>query len=88
MESGGRRSQEERAAAREARERGRIDREQGLDAPEDAEPQESGGSSQRPDLGSMRTYGGGPDLYARRRMIAIGVVVVILLLLFLLLGGC
>ena len=84
MERGGGRSQEERAAAAEARERARIAREQGIPL-EEEEPR--GGGWRGPDLGSISRYGGG-DIYARRRLVAGGAIVVVILILFLLLGGC
>ena len=51
---------------------------------------EDGGEGwEPPDLGSMRRYGGGPDVYMRRRLVAVGLVaVVLILLLVVLLGGC
>jgi hypothetical protein len=36
----------------------------------------------------MSRHYGGPDVYARRRLIALGAFVVVVVLLFLLLGGC
>ena len=84
MESGGRRSQEERAAARDARARAR---EPGPEAPaDDSPPREKGWK--RPDLDSMRRYGGGHDVFMRRRLVAIAVAAVLLLVLFMMLGGC
>lgn len=92
MERGGGRNADERAAAREARERARIAREQGLDEHPDDEmdsPRESGGGGwQAPDLGSLSRYGGGMDVYTRRRLIAGGAAVVVVLLLFLVFVGC
>jgi hypothetical protein len=88
---GGRRSQEDREAARQARDRAREARELGLDEPEDraGDAGDSGeGGWQRPDLGSMRRYGGGPDVFMRRRLVAIGIGVVLVLVLFMMLGGC
>jgi hypothetical protein len=96
MEGHGR-SPEERAAAREAGDRARIAREQGL-TPESEEERvhqrsEPEGGWEGPDLDSMSRYGGGPslpdlDVYQRRRLIAIGAAVVVVLLLFLLVVGC
>lgn len=97
MESGGGRSQEERAAAREARKRARTGPEEGAeelredpgvsDARGDGE--DGGEGWEPPDLGSMRRYGGGPDVFMRRRLVAVGLVAVVLvLLLVVLLGAC
>lgn len=97
MEGHGR-SPEERAAAREARDRARIAREQGL-APESEEERvrsRSEGGWEGPDLEEMRTYGRGPnlpdlssmDVYTKRRIIAIAIGVAIVIVLFLLVGGC
>jgi hypothetical protein len=36
----------------------------------------------------MRRYGGGDEIYARRRLIAVVAIVVIVFILFLMLGGC
>jgi hypothetical protein len=36
----------------------------------------------------MRRYGGGDEIYARRRLIAIVAIVGIIVILFLMLGGC
>jgi hypothetical protein len=89
VEYGGGRSQDDRAAAREERERARVAREQGLDYEDDEQPpRDSGGGWQGPDLGGISRYGGGIDVYTKRRIVAGVGVVVVLLLLFLLLGGC
>ena len=88
MEYGGGRSQDDRAAAREERERARVAREQGLDYEDEGQPRESEGGWSGPDLGGISRYGGGMDVYTKRRVVAGVGVVVVLLLLFLLLGGC
>jgi hypothetical protein len=36
----------------------------------------------------MARYGGGIDVYLRRRLIALAVVIVLIVLIFLLVGGC
>jgi hypothetical protein len=36
----------------------------------------------------MRRYGGGDEIYARRRLFAVVGVIAFILILFLLLGGC
>jgi hypothetical protein len=36
----------------------------------------------------MSRYGGGPDVYLRRRLVALGVVIVLIIAIFLLVGGC
>jgi hypothetical protein len=46
------------------------------------------GAGQRGAKGEMSRHYGGPDVYARRRMIAIAAFVAVVVLLFLLLGGC
>jgi hypothetical protein len=84
---GGRRSPEERAAAREARARARDGHDQEPDAPDASAPPGEGGW-ERPRLDQMRRYGGGPDVYTRRRLVAIGIVAVLVLVLFMMLGGC
>ena len=84
MERGGGRSPEERAAAIEARERSRVAREEGVPLEED----EAQGGGRGPEMGSIKRYGGGGDVYARRRLIAVVAVVAVILILFLLLGGC
>ena len=88
----GDRSSDERAAAREARERARIDREQDVPLEEEEqeaqpEPSEEGGW-RRPDLRSMSRYGGGINVYTRRRVVALLVIVGVIVALFLVLGGC
>ncbi len=92
MERAGR-SSDERAAAREERERARIAREQGIPLDEeqeqeqDEQPQRSE-QGWRPDLRSMSRYGGGVDVYTRRRIVAGLVIVALIVALFLMLGGC
>ena len=76
MERSGGRSPEERAAAREARDRARIAREQGIPLDDDDDQAQPEGDWDRPELDSMNRYGGGPslpdlDVYQRRRL-AIG----------------
>jgi hypothetical protein len=98
MESGGRSSDERRAAAEE-RARARSGR--GSEPP--GEPTESpsparGGSESRgeeppggwqpPELDDMSRHYAGPDVYGQRRLVAVLVIVGIILILFLLLGGC
>ena len=90
MERAGR-SSDERAAAREERERARIAREQGIPLDEEQEHEEQPERSDegwRPDLRSMSRYGGGVDVYTRRRIVAGLVIVALIVALFLLLGGC
>ena len=72
MERGGR-SPDDRVAAREARARARLEPE------EEAPPA---------DLESMNRYGGGMDVYTRRRLIAGLAVLALIVVLFLVLGGC
>ena len=91
MEGHGR-SQDERAAAREARERARIAREQGLSTDEEefGRPAE-GADWDRPDLGSMSRYGGNLpklDVYTKRRIVAVAIGLGVILILFLMVGGC
>jgi hypothetical protein len=86
------RSQDERSAAREARERARIAREQGLSTDEEefGQPAEAD-DRHRPDLGSMSRYGGNlgsMDVYTKRRIIAAAVGLCVILILFLMVGGC
>ena len=91
MEGHGR-SQDERAAAREARDRARIAREQGLSTDEEEFGRPGGAESRdRPDLGSMRRYGGNlgdMDVYTKRRIVAVGIGLGVILILFLMVGGC
>jgi hypothetical protein len=89
MERSGGRSADERAAAREARDRARIAREQGVPLEEEEEqPQEEDGGWSGPDLRSMSRYGGGMDVYTRRRVVAGVVIVGLIVVLFLMLYGC
>jgi hypothetical protein len=74
------RSPEERQAAAEARARAR----EGQPEPGDEEALET--PSHRP--GPMSRHYGGEDVYARRRLIAIGAAIVVVILLFLLIVGC
>ena len=82
MESGGRTPEERRAAA-EARARSRR-----------GEPADTGdeelleGAGQRGAEGPMTRHYGGPDVYVRRRLIAVAAVVVLIIAIFLLVGGC
>ena len=55
---------------------------------EDEQRREERSGWRRPDLGSMRRYGGGDEVYARRRLIAVGSIIAIILGLFLLVAGC
>jgi hypothetical protein len=91
MERSGGRSPEERAAARESRDRARDAREQGIPL-EDEEQYEDERDDVRgwrdPDIGSMSRYGGGMDVYTRRRVIAVAGAIGVILVLFLMLGGC
>jgi hypothetical protein len=36
----------------------------------------------------MERHYGGPDVYLRRRLIALGAVIVLIVVIFLLVGGC
>jgi hypothetical protein len=82
MESSGR-SPEERKAAAEARERARSGE------PLDTDDEELlGGAGPRGADGPMSRYGGGLDVYMRRRLIAGAAAIVVIVLLFLLVGGC
>ena len=82
MESGGRTPDERRAAA-EARTRARR-----------GEPPEAGdnglleGTGPRGAEGPMSRYGGGMDVYMRRRLVALAAVIVVIDLNILLVGGC
>jgi hypothetical protein len=87
------RTPEERRAAAEARARGRRGEppatgdEELLEparerAPDDAS--ERGGGMR--ELGAR--YGGGMDVYLRRRLVALAVVIVLIVVIFLLVGGC
>lgn len=90
MEHGGGRSSDEREAARQARQRARSGDEQGI-PPGDEDDQgspASEGNWRRPELRSMSRYGGGMDVYTKRRLVAGGAALAVVLILFLLLGGC
>jgi hypothetical protein len=82
MESSGR-SPEERRAAAEARARARTG-----EPPATGDEELIGGSGPRGADGEMSRHYGGPDLYMRRRLLAIGGAIVVVVLLFLLVGGC
>jgi hypothetical protein len=93
MESSGR-SAEERRAAAEARARARSG-----EPPATGDEELLGGTGPRgadsarardkrdPLYGASR-YGGGLDVYMRRRLIAGAAVIVVIILIFLLVGGC
>jgi hypothetical protein len=55
---------------------------------EEEGPAEERSGWKRPELGSIARHYGGSDVYARRRLLAIGAAILVILLLFLLLGGC
>ena len=82
MEAGGR-SPEQRRAAAEARARARRG-----EPPATGDEELIGGSAPRGAEGPMSRHYGGPDVYMKRRLIAVGAVILVILLLFLLLGGC
>lgn len=82
MESGGRSSDERRAAA-EARARARSGEPPATGDEELLEP-----AGRRGAEGEMDRHYGGGDVYLRRRLIALGVVIVVIILIFLLVGGC
>ena len=90
------RSADERQAAREARQRERVARdedppvedEEGLPVEEQARPPEPDGGWEPPEMRSMSRYGGGIDVYMRRRLIALLAIVALAVALFLVLGGC
>jgi hypothetical protein len=82
MESGGRTPEERRAAA-EARARARSD-----EPPATGDEELLEGSGPRGAEGEMSRYGGGPDIYMRRRLVALGIVIVLIIAIFLLVGGC
>jgi hypothetical protein len=46
------------------------------------------GSGERGPEGPMARYGGGLDVYMRRRLIALAAVIVVIVLIILLVGGC
>jgi hypothetical protein len=82
MESG-ERTPEERRAAAESRARARR-----------GEPPASGdedlleGAGTQGAEGPMTRHYGGPDVYLRRRLIALAAVIVLIIAIFLLVGGC
>jgi len=82
MESGGRTPEERRAAA-QARARARSD-----EPPEYGDEELLGGNGPRGGEGEMARHYGGPDVYMRRRLVALGVVIVLIVAIFLLVGGC
>ena len=82
MESGGR-SPEERRAAADARARARSG-----EPPENGDEELLGGNGPRGADGEMSRHYGGPDVYMRRRLVALGVVIVLIVAIFLLVGGC
>ena len=82
MESGGRTPEERRAAA-EARQRARSG-----EAPATGDEELLGPTGSRGAEGEMARHYGGPDVYLRRRLIALGVVIVLIIAIFLLVGGC
>jgi hypothetical protein len=82
MESGGRTPEERRAAA-EGRARTRSD-----EPPATGDEELLEGSGPRGAEGEMSRYGGGPDIYMRRRLVALGIVIVLIIAIFLLVGGC
>lgn len=91
MEGHGRKP-DERAAAREERDRARVAREQGL-PPEGEETgrTDEDGDRDRPDLGSMSRYGGNlgnMDVYMKRRIVAAAIGIGVIVGLFLLYGAC
>jgi hypothetical protein len=96
MERGSGRSSDERAAAREARDRARIAREQGVSTEEEQaalREEEPPSGWDGPELDEMSRYGGGSrlssiDIYTRRRIVALLVIVGLIVILFLMLGGC
>lgn len=83
IESGGRRSADERRAAAEARQRAREGRGPEGDAP--GEGGEGWAAQERP---RMSRHYGGADVYGRRRLIAGVCILIVVLVLFAMLGGC
>jgi hypothetical protein len=81
MEGRGR-TPEDRQAAAEARARAREGR------PEPGDEEQLEGTGPRGAEGEVSRHYGGPDVYARRRLIAVGVVVIVVVLLILLIAGC
>ena len=82
MESGGRTPEERRAAA-EARSRARRG-----EPPATGDEELLEGAGPRGAEGQMERHYGGPDVYLRRRLVALGVVIVLIIAIFLLVGGC
>ena len=82
MESGGR-SPEDRRAAAEARARARRG-----EPPETGDEELLEPAGERGAEGPMARYGGGMDVYLRRRLIALAAVIIVIVLIFLLVGGC
>ena len=82
MESGGRTPEERRAAA-EARARVRSD-----EPPEMGDEELLEGDGPRGAEGEMSRHYAGPDVYMRRRLVALGIVIVVIVVIFLLVGGC
>ena len=83
MERGGSRDPDERRAAAEARARARAG-EPVDDEGQRMSPATRAAADERP----MNRYYGGPDVYGRRRLVAIFGGLVIVAVLFMLLGGC
>jgi hypothetical protein len=77
------RTPEERRAAAEARSRARRGEPPATGDEELLEP-----AGERGAEGPMSRYGGGMDVYLRRRLIALAVIIVLIVLVFLLVGGC
>ena len=82
MESGGRTPEERRAAA-EARSRARRG-----EPPATGDEELLEGAGPRGAEGQMERHYGGPDVYLRRRLVALGLVIVLIIAIFLLVGGC
>jgi hypothetical protein len=82
MESRGRTPEERRAAA-EAR--ARVRREE---PPATGDEELLGDTGPRGAEGQMSRHYGGPDVYMRRRLLALGAVILVIIAIFLLVGGC
>jgi hypothetical protein len=82
MESEGRTPEERRAAA-QARARSRRG-----EPPETGDEELVGGTGPRGAEGQMSRHYGGPDVYMRRRLLALAAVIVLIVAIFLLVGGC
>jgi hypothetical protein len=82
MESGGRTPEERRTAAK-ARARARRG-----EAPATGDEELLGGAGPEGAEGPMSRYGGGMDVYLRRRLVALAAVIVLIVAIFLLVGGC